>query len=84
MSRRAATRSPRPDNESKIDAVFEKNLSFALNVTHSMPNLARPKNFDNDPSQYQVKATQDIQLNRFDVSYGATQVDRGHDPQGAR
>ena len=63
-----------PDNESKVNAVFEKNLSFALNVTHSLPNLARPKNFDNDPSHYQVKATQDIQPNRFDVSYGATQV----------
>ena len=63
-----------PDNESKVNAVFEKNLSFALNVTHSLPNLARPKNFDNDPSHYQIKATQDIQPNRFDVSYGATQV----------
>ena len=36
--------------------------------------MGRPKNFDNDPSHYQVKATQDIQPNRFDVSYGATQV----------
>ena len=73
-----------PDNESKVNAVFEKNLAFVLNVTQSLPNMGRPKNFDNDPSQYQVKATQDIQPNRFDVSYGATQVDRGHDPQGAR
>ena len=63
-----------PDNESKVNAVFEKNLSFALNVTESLPNLGRPKNFDNDPSQYKVKATQDIQPNRFDVSYGASQV----------
>ena len=73
-----------PDNESKVNAVFEKNLAFVLNVTNSLPNMGRPKNFDNDPSHYQVKATQDIQPNRFDVSYGATQVDRGHDPQGAR
>ena len=33
-----------------------------------------PKNFDNDPSHYQVKPTQDIQLNRFDVSYGASRT----------
>ena len=52
--------------------------------THSLPNLGRPKNFDNDPSHYQVKATQDIQPNRFDVSYGAHAGRRGHDPQGAR
>ena len=63
-----------PDNESKVEAVFQKNLQFALNVTHSLPNLGRPKNFDNDPSQYQVKPTQNIQPNRFDVSYGASQV----------
>jgi hypothetical protein len=63
-----------PDNESKVAAVFNKNLAFALNVTNSIKNLGRPKNFDNDPSHYQVKATQDIQPNRFDVSYGGTQV----------
>ena len=63
-----------PDNESKVEAVFQKNLQFALNVTHSLPNLGRPKNFDNDPSQYEVKPTQNIQPNRFDVSYGASQV----------
>ena len=63
-----------PDNESKVNAVFNKNLAFVLNVTESLPNMGRPKNFDNDPSQYRVKATQDIQPNRFDVSYGASQV----------
>jgi hypothetical protein len=63
-----------PDNESKVQAVFNKNLAFALNVANSIKNLGRPKNFDNDPSHYQVKATQDIQPNRFDVSYGGTQV----------
>ena len=62
-----------PDDEDKVAAVFEKNLFFALNVVKSLPNLGRPRNFDNDPSQYQVKATQDIQVNRFDVSYGAAQ-----------
>jgi hypothetical protein len=63
-----------PDDEEKVTAVFEKNLFFALNVVKSMKNLGRPRNFENDPSQYQVKATQDIQLNKFDVSYGATQT----------
>ena len=63
-----------PDNESKVQAVFNKNLAFALNVVDSLPNMARPKNFDNDPGHYQVKATQDIQPSRFDVSYGGEQV----------
>jgi hypothetical protein len=63
-----------PDDEEKVQAVFNKNLAFALNVAHSLPNLGRPKNFDPDPSQYQVKPTQNIQVNRFDVSYGKEQV----------
>ena len=54
--------------------MFEKNLQFVLNVTNSLPNLGRPKNFDNDPSHYQIKRTQDIQPNYFDVSYGGKQV----------
>ena len=63
-----------PDNESKVNAVFEKNLQFVMNVTNSLPNMGRPKNFDNDPSHYQVKPTQNIQPTRFDVSYGGEQV----------
>src|SRR3954454_4427796 len=63
-----------PDDEEKVQAVFSKNLQFALNVVNSLPNLGRPKQFENDPSHYQVKPTQDIQLNRFDVSYGGTQI----------
>jgi hypothetical protein len=62
-----------PDDEATVQAVFNKNLAFALNVTNSLPNMGRPKNFDNDPSQYQVKPTQDIQPTRFDVSYGSVQ-----------
>ena len=54
-----------------------RTCTFALNVTNSLPNLGRPKNFDNDPSQYQVKPTQDIQVNRFDVSYGTDAARRG-------
>ena len=46
-----------PDDEDKVQAVFNKNLQFALNVTNSLPNLGRPKNFDTDPSHYQVKPT---------------------------
>ena len=65
-----------PDDEEKVQAVFNKNLQFALNVDKSLPNLGRPKNFDDDPSHYQVKPTQDIQLNRFDVSYGASRSSR--------
>jgi hypothetical protein len=62
-----------PDDEEKVQAVFQKNLPMALNIAHSAGELDRPKNFDNDPTQYQIKATHDIQPARFDVSYGATQ-----------
>ena len=63
-----------PDDEEKVEAVFQKNLPMALNIAHSAGQIDRPKNFDNDPTQYQVKATQDIQPTAFDVSYGATQA----------
>ena len=62
-----------PDDEEKVQAVFQKNLPMALNIAHSAAQLDRPRNFDNDPGQYQIKATHDIQPTRFDVSYGATQ-----------
>src|SRR4051812_4820534 len=63
-----------PDNESKINAVFLKNLNFALNAAESLLTLDRPRNFDTDPSAYQIKPTEDIQVNRFDVGYGADQT----------
>jgi hypothetical protein len=63
-----------PDDEGKVQAIFEKNLPMALNIVHSADQLDRPRNFENDPGQYQVKPTQDIQINEFDVSYGATQA----------
>src|SRR4051794_36984444 len=66
-----------PDVENKVEAVFEKNLAFALNAAESLLTLDRPRNFDADPSAYQIKATEDIQLNRFDVSYGAGQTVEG-------
>src|SRR3954454_7565962 len=62
-----------PDDEEKVEAIFEKNLQFALNVVESLPNLGKPKNFDPNPSEYQVKATRDIQASVFDVSYGNPQ-----------
>jgi hypothetical protein len=62
-----------PDDEEKVEAIFEKNLQFALNVVESLPNLGKPKNFDANPSEYQVKATRDIQASVFDVSYGNRQ-----------
>ncbi len=63
-----------PDDEGKVQAVFEKNLPMALNIAHSAGELDRPKNFDNDPTEYQIKATQDIQPARFGVSYGSNQT----------
>ena len=63
-----------PDDEGKVQAIFEKNLPMALNIVHSADQLDRPRNYENDPGQYQVKPTQDIQINEFDVSYGATQT----------
>ena len=62
-----------PDVEAKMKAVFDKNLAFALNAANSLLELDRPKNYDNDPNHYQIKPTEDIQLNRFDVSYGGEQ-----------
>ena len=73
-----------PDDENKVEAVFEKNLNFALNAAESLTHLDRPVNYDTDPSAYQLKPTEDIQLNRFDVSYGADQIGRGPLPQVAR
>ena len=83
-SRRAATSSPRPDNESKVEAVFNKNLAFALNVTHSIKNLGRPKNFDNDPSHYQVKADAGHPAEPLRCLLRRHAGRRGDDPQGAR
>ena len=69
-----------PDDESKIEAVFEKNLRSRSTPRDSLLDARPPANYDNDPNQYQIKPTEDIQLNRFDVSYGATQR-RGDRPQ---
>src|SRR5262249_27855016 len=62
-----------PDREDKIRAVFDKNLNMALNIVSSLKTLDRPRNFENEASQYQVKATRDIEPKRFDVSYGVNQ-----------
>ena len=73
-----------PDNETKVNAVFEKNLQFVLNVTNSLPNMGRPKNFDNDPSHYQVKADPGHPAEPLRRLLRRVTGHRGHDPQGAR
>ena len=66
-----------PDDEGKVEAVFQKNLDFARNVaatTLDPDRPDRPRNATDDETQYQVKGSPDIEPNRFDVSYGATQT----------
>jgi hypothetical protein len=66
-----------PDDETKVEAVFEKNLDFARNVaatTLDRDRPDRPRNATDDTTQYQVKASPDIEPNRFNVSYGAAQT----------
>ena len=68
-----------PDDEGKVEAVFEKNLDFARNVaatTLDRDRPDRPRNATDDESQYQAKAAPDIEPNRFGVSYGATRRSR--------
>ena len=62
-ARTAATSSTSPTTRGRSQAIFEKNLPMALNIVHSADQLDRPRNFENDPGQYQVKPTQDIQIN---------------------
>ena len=65
-----------PDDEGKVEAVFEKNLDFARNVaatTLDRDRPDRPRNATDDETQYQVKGSPDIEPNRFNVSYGADQ-----------
>ena len=65
-----------PDDEAKVEAVFQKNLDFARNVaatTLDRDRPDRPRNATDDDTQYQVKGSPDIEPNRFDVSYSATQ-----------
>src|SRR3954470_19075238 len=65
-----------PDDEAKVNAVFEKNLPLALNLAWSAASkdFDRPSNFFDDASRYQVKPTLDIQPTSFDVSYGGDQI----------
>ena len=68
-----------PDDEDKVNAVFEKNLPLALNLAWSAASddFDRPSNFFDDASRYQVKATLDIEPTAFDVSYGGDAARRG-------
>ena len=66
-----------PDDEGKVEAVFEKNLDFARNVaatTLDRDRPDRPRNATDDETQYQVKGSPDIEPNRFGVSYGNDQI----------
>ena len=76
-----------PDDEGKVEAVFEKNLDFARNVaatTLDRDRPDRPRNATDDETQYQVKASPDIEPNRFNVSYGADPDARGDDAPDPR
>ena len=66
-----------PDDEGKVEAVFQKNLDFARNVAATALDRDRPdrpRNATDDETQYQAKASPDIEPNRFNVSYGAPQT----------
>ena len=66
-----------PDDEGKVEAVFQKNLDFARNVAVTALDRDRPdrpRNATDDDTQYQVKGSPDIEPNRFNVSYGANQT----------
>ena len=63
-----------PDDETKVNAVFLKNLHLALNLVNSATHPDRPSNFTQDPAEYQVKPTLDIQPTKFDVAYGGPQA----------
>ena len=66
-----------PDDEGKVEAVFEKNLDFARNVaatTLDRDRPDRPRNATDDETQYQVKGSPDIEPNKFGVSYGNDQI----------
>ena len=63
-----------PDDEEKVAGGLPEEPADGAQHRATRPaELDRPRNFDNDPTQYQIKATHDIQPARFDVSYGATQ-----------
>jgi hypothetical protein len=63
-----------PDDESTVQAVFEKNLDFALNVAVSATDPEEPFNATPNPSTYRVKATVDIEPTPIEVSYGPEQT----------
>ncbi|HWT91757.1 MAG TPA: M14 family zinc carboxypeptidase, partial [Solirubrobacteraceae bacterium] len=66
-----------PDDEGKVEGVFEKNLDFARNVavtTLDRDRPDRPRNATADETQYQTKAAPDIEPTRFDVAYGREQT----------
>ncbi len=64
-----------PDDEAQIQAVFAKNLPFALNVATSAEDPDNPRaSSQNTTADYQVKATPDFEVDAFDRSYGDPQA----------
>jgi hypothetical protein len=64
-----------PDDEAKVQAVFEKNVPFALNVATSAGDPGHPRASAQNPSTaYQVPATPDFVVSSFATSYGNPQV----------
>ena len=60
---------------------LQQEPAFALNVTKSLPNLGRPKNFDDDPSHYQVKPPR---TSSSTASTSPTAASRSSRPRSAR
>lgn len=56
-----------PDDEALVQAEFEKNIPFALDVAKSAPNFAEPVN-------HLGNSTPDFVLDPFEISYGRDQV----------
>ncbi len=64
-----------PEDEAKVQAVFEKNIPFALNVATSAADPGHPRASAQNPSTaYQVPATPDFVVSPFSTSYGNPQV----------
>ena len=64
-----------PDDEAKIEAVFEKNIPFALNVATSADDLANPRaSSQNTAANYQVPRTPDFVVSSFSESWGTPQT----------
>ena len=76
-----------PDDEGKVEAVFEKNLDFARNVaatTLDRDRPDRPRNATDDETQYQVKALAGHRAEPVQRLLRRRPDRRGDDAQGPR